>query len=441
PAAPIARGEPEPPPPARLHDATLPPGESARTPTPEHASPAARPRGAPAHPAPATRNETALLPAVAGNNVFGVLFGVTGSFTRFAPTYAPFRFRGQLTAVTSLRGTDSGVRSPLQNIDLRLDFPELFGEKTRFYTMLRYQRIENVGYWGLGNGAGDAIPTDYRGPHDRYFTWKKQLAQADAFLRYELRAPLDLVVGLGARGVFPSLWPGTKLDRDVRDTRSPEYDLLYGTTRQLIGAGLVGLLWDARDDEFNPSRGGYHELSFRVGAGPSADRDLRYAAAYLHLRWFYPLLGERLVIGLRGLADVGFGAMPLIELSTMGGYTTLSGPASIEANRALPYGRQLGQVKILTTAELRSLFYRFALGSHRFGLGAAAFVDASRVTARLGGPRSLEGGPVLRYSVGGGVRFTWGSALVLRFDVGAAPRSDVGGTTHIGANFALGHAF
>ena len=49
---------------------------------------------------------------------------------------------------------------------------------------------------------------------------------------------------------------------------------------------------------------------------------------------------------------------------------------------ALPYGRQLGQVKLLSTAELRSTFYHFALRKHRFGLGAALWVDASRVTAR-----------------------------------------------------------
>jgi hypothetical protein len=134
-------------------------------------------------------------------------------------------------------------------------------------------------------------------------------------------------------------------------------------------------------------------------------------------------------------------AMPLLELGTLGGYTTISGPASVEANRALPYGRQLGQVKLLTTAELRSTFYRFEIRRHRFGLGAAAFIDASRVTASLGGPRSLEGGPALRASYGGGIRLLWGTALVLRLDVGAAPRSDVDGSTHIGASFALGHAF
>lgn len=126
----------------------------------------------------------------------------------------------------------------------------------------------------------------------------------------------------------------------------------------------------------------------------------------------------------------------------MGGYTTLGGPASIEANRALPYGRQLGQVKLFGTLELRSTFYHFEVRRHRFGLGAAAFVDVSRVAAKVRGARALDrGGPPLLASVGGGLRLIWGSALVLRLDVGAAPGADIGGKTHLGASFALGHAF
>jgi hypothetical protein len=389
---------------------------------------------------PRSRSELAGLPAIAGNNVFGFLFGVTGSYTRFAPDYDPFRFRIQLTAVASLKGSDSGVRSPLQNIDLRLDFPQLFHPRVRLYAMIRFQRIENLGYWGIGNGAGDLIPEDYEGPEDRYFTWEKLMAQATAFARYALSKDLDLVGGLGMRAIVPELYAGSKLERDL-SVDAPERELLYGYTRQFVGEALFGVLWDTRDDEFNPSRGGYHEASFRAGAGPTRDRDVRYGSAYLHLRWFVPLFEEYLVLAMRALADVGFGAMPLLELGTLGGFTTISGPASVEANRALPYGRQLGQVKLLATTELRSTFYRFKVRSQRFGVGAAAFVDASRVTASLTGPRSLEGGPALRASYGGGLRLLWGAALVLRLDVGAAPRSDVGGATHIGASFALGHSF
>lgn len=432
-AEPEAESKPKPeagaPAPSRKFDGTLTKG--ARPPAPADARPLAT-----------TRTELAGLPAIAGNNVFGLLLGVTGSYTRFDPDHAPFRFRAQLTAVASLQGTDSGLRSPLQNIDLRLDFPSLFEAQGRVYVMLRYQRIENVGYWGIGNGVANRIPDDYAGPRDRFFTWKKQLLQANVFGRYGLVTHLELVVGLGARGVFPELWPDTKLTRDLRSPGSPQQALLYGYTRQFVGDGLVGLLWDTRDDEFNPQRGGYHELSFRAGAGPTRDRPVRYGSTYLHLRWFLPLLGEQLVLGLRALADVGFGAMPLLELGTMGGYTTLGGPASIEANRALPYGRQLGQVKLFGTLELRSTFYRFELRRHRFALGAAGFVDASRVAARLRDSRGLDqGGPPLLASIGGGLRLIWGSALVLRLDVGAAPGADIAGKTHIGASFALGHAF
>ncbi|MET0287924.1 MAG: BamA/TamA family outer membrane protein [Polyangiales bacterium] len=390
---------------------------------------------------PKARSELAGLPAIAGNNIFGFLFGVTGSYTRFAPDYDPFRYRIQLTAVASLKGSDSGIRSPLQNIDLRIDFPQLFHERLRLYAMVRFQRIENLGYWGVGNGAGDTIPDDYEGPADRYFTWKKLMAQANVFARYSLLDDLDLVSGLGFRAIVPELYAGSKLERDLTDGNAPERELLYGYTRQYITEALLGVLWDTRDDEFNPSRGAYHEASFRGGVGPSRDRDIRYGSAYVHLRWFVPLFDEYLVLAMRALADVGFGALPIIELGTLGGYTTLSGPASVEANRALPYGRQLGQVKLLATTELRSTFYRFKVRRQRFGVGAAAFIDASRVTASLSGPRTLEGGPALRASYGGGLRLLWGAALVVRLDAGAAPRSDIDGKTHIGASFALGQAF
>jgi outer membrane protein assembly factor BamA len=204
---------------------------------------------------------------------------------------------------------------------------------------------------------------------------------------------------------------------------------------------MTGLLLDTRDDEFNPSRGGYQELSMRAGGGPSDDRSMRYLAVYAHTRWFIPLVKQYLVLALRGLGDVGFGAMPLLELGSIGGYFQIAGPAGIEANRGLPYGRQLGRIKLLATTELRSTFWRFAVGSQRFALGAAAFVDASRVWSQWGGTPGLDGGPLARVSFGGGPRLTWGRALVLRVDVGVGPGSGVDGANNVSGTLALGQVF
>lgn len=394
---------------------------------------------APEQPA-APRGELAGLPAIAGNDTFGFLFGVTGSYTRFAPQFAPFRFRLQLTAVTSVLGTDSGVRWPLQNIDLRLDFPGLLSGRLRIFALMRYQRIQNVGYWGVGNGADGRIPSDYEGPRDQFFTYEKQLGEGRVFMRYRIAKSLDFVSGVGLRLMHPEVIDGTRLVRDLQPG-SATRPLLFGYTNLVVADVMGGLLLDTRDDEFNPSAGGYHELSLRIGGGPSDDGKIRYGSLYVHTRWFLPLFEQYLVLALRGLGDLGVGSLPLIELGSIGGYFQVAGPAGIEANRGLPYGRQLGRVKVLTTVELRSTFYRFKLGRQRLALGAAAFVDGSRVWSQFGKTPGLDGGPFMRFSYGGGPRITWGRALVLRVDVGVGPGSDIDGTTNVSGTLALGQVF
>lgn len=398
------------------------------------------PASTPGKSVPEAQDELAGLPAFAGNDTFGFLFGVTGSYTRFAPGYAPFRFRGQLSAVSSVRSSESGVQFPLQNIDLRLDFPGLLAGRMRVFALLRYQRIQNVGYWGVGNGASGTIPADYEGPDDRFFTYEKQLGEGRVFVRYRLIPHLELVTGVGLRLVRPDALEDSRLARDLA-AGGAAARLLHGYTMQEVADGLGGLLLDTRDDEFNPRSGSYHELSLRVGGGPSNDGKLLYGSVYLHTRWFFPLPDERLVLALRALGDLGFGTMPLIELGTIGGYASFAGPASIEANRGLPYGRQLGRVKLLSTIELRSTFHHFRFLGQQLALAAAIFVDASRVWSHLGAEPTLDGGPMLRVSFGGGPRLVWGRGLVLRLDVGMSPRAYIDDRLNVSASLALGHVF
>lgn len=148
------------------------------------------------------------------------------------------------------------------------------------------------------------------------------------------------------------------------------------------------------------------------------------------------------MLALRGAADLGFGPMPLLALSTLGGYSSFAGPAGSSGNRGLPYGRQIGRTKLLANVELRSVFARFHLRRQQFGLGAVAFVDASRVFASLletdGG---VNGGPPLRFGFGAGLRILWGRAFVFRMDVGISPRAAVDGRTSFQGTFSLGHVF
>jgi len=96
---------------------------------------------------------------------------------------------------------------------------------------------------------------------------------------------------------------------------------------------------------------------------------------------------------------------------------------------------------LLLSTELRSTFYRFVIKEQRFALGAAVFVDGSRVWAELGRDRELDGGIFMRFSYGGGVRIIWGSTMIMRFDMAVAPHAGVNDKNNLGASLGLGQAF
>ncbi|MCZ7582498.1 MAG: hypothetical protein M5R36_03725 [Deltaproteobacteria bacterium] len=60
--------------------------------------------------------------------------------------------------------------------------------------------------------------------------------------------------------------------------------------------------------------------------------------------------------------------------------------------------------------EFRSMVFPFTLGTQRFRLGAAAFLDGGRLWADTTRRADLDGDGVgLKYGTGGGPRLQWGN--------------------------------
>ena len=326
------------------------------------------------------------------------MFGASGSLTKFNAGYRPFLLRAQLTAVAALRGSDTGVSSPLQNVDFRIDLPGRGRRHARVFVLARFTHVLRAGYFGIGNAASSDIPNDYVGPRDRYFLQERSVAEVRAFARFHLAGYVEAVFGGSARWVSPSAYQDSQLARDIANAKTETDSILRGYTQQGLFDALVGLLIDNRDDELDPTRGGYHEISVRGGGGPSGEGVLGYVALTVNSRWFVPLVGEKLVLAFRAVADVGGGLVPLIELGTIGGYTAFVGTAGPEGNRGLAPGRQLGRVKLLGSLELRSTFARLQVEE------AAARARRGRLCrhepclrARRADP-GYGGGPALRSS-------------------------------------------
>lgn len=213
---------------------------------------------------------------------------------------------------------------------------------------------------------------------------------------------------------------------------NPDVVLSREDVGTLIISGLrPGLIYDSRDNPFEPRKGVLAGLSFKV-----ASSVLFSETDFLKLTLYgnkYRGLGKRFVLALsaKGGAAMGFGAtreLPIVERFFLGGRTTVRG---YEQDTLGPKGADGtptgGNAFLMGSAELRT-----DVGK---GFGIVTFVDAGSVW------RKIEEFDIsdVRYTTGIGIRYTT-PVGPFRIDYGYKLNREPGerrGEIH----FSLGHAF
>jgi outer membrane protein assembly factor BamA len=144
-----------------------------------------------------------------------------------------------------------------------------------------------------------------------------------------------------------------------------------------IGAIRPVLVWDLRDDPFNPSRGFFNTLTVEV-ASQTLLSEAEFVRVVAGSSWFQPLERTRRLVfalSLRGGYAAAYGAsdeVPLIRRFFLGGATTVRGFDRDEISPRGPDGAATGgDIYLNENAELR-----FPLP---FGFGGAVFLDAGEV--------------------------------------------------------------
>ncbi|MCD4828590.1 MAG: BamA/TamA family outer membrane protein [Candidatus Cloacimonetes bacterium] len=186
--------------------------------------------------------------------------------------------------------------------------------------------------------------------------------------------------------------------------RETDGALLNGEIPGASGARILGLglsaVFDDRDNEMNPHRGGKIEIQCHV-YNEALGSDFAWTKYKLDAFRFYRL-GEHSVLGFQALGVYNDGEPPFLEMASPGcemrGISTL---------------RYLGRHMALGRVELRT--YPFS-GKILSRMGFAVFAETGRVANEID-QFALRG---MRYSVGGGLRFMLvpSERLTLRLDVG-----------------------
>lgn len=392
---------------------------------------------APATPAPERREYTAL-PVLGFDSDLGLQLGVFGTLTSFAPGYAPFRFRLELLLSATVKLEAATASLPFHDDHLQLDLPGLLGDRLRLQVILSWGRYSNSPWYGVGNGSSGEVPAAIAAAGElaalRWFRYERTYPRLDVTARWlllrrrdgALPFRLDLVAGTTVTWNQFRIDAQSELGRELALSRGsgPDAaafaDLLRGSTEHVLPQLRLGLLVEARDHEFVPTRGLRGEVGVRVAPAPDP---LRHAGLWAALTGLLPVVPGHVVLAANASADVIVGDPPFYELSGIGGDSSV---------RGVPGGRFAGRIKLLSHLELRGFFPRFTIARQRFRLGLALLADAGRVWADFR-PVRLEGRDAdastrrLATGLGGGLRLAWGEALLVRLDAAWSPSEDTWG--------------
>jgi hypothetical protein len=377
------------------------------------------------------RIEFGALPLIAGSTDIGVAVGVIASIAKFDQNYSPYRWSAALiSTVAGKEAPDGELEFPIQTHFLSIDFPGLLDDRLR--VILTPSVLWNAisPYYGIGNASPleerwerydpQKQPGEYERAR-RYYQYRWLQAGAGVNARLKLTKRVSWFVSGNVSVSSTSLYADSKLAADARGESGPRVkSMMVGLEDHLLMVASTGFIFDTRDHETSPTSGMFHDLSIR--AGQALGSPFTYGGANLTMRFYAPVIGERLVLASRLVTDVLVGSAPFYQLSLVGGLLPFSGPGSGFAVRGVPLGRYAGKLKIIGNLELRSTFVSFTALAQRLHLGAAAFLDAGRVRTDFEQHPELDiGAPPLKYGAGGGLRLRWGEAFLVRFDMGKSP--------------------
>lgn len=365
--------------------------------------------------------EYAGFPVIGGSTDIGVQFGVAGAISHVGNRFRPYWWKVDGILSASVKSGPRGTEIVQQSQAMRWDIPGGGAGKLRLQPGLFYDKTINSGYFGLGNAAPVVtLPDGSVG--DRY-----QFRHEEAAARLAARSPLPFgahlstMYGWQLRYVHPKAYPGSRLDIDAKTRLADGRPLIYGLGPLFITTANAGVIYDTRNDEIMPTKGGYHLFSFRVSNATPSDAQVRWIGLNATLRTYAKIAGPVTFAG-RLIVDAMAGHVPFYDLSQGGAFDPDDMPGGAEGVRGIPNGRWSGLLKVVGNAEVRAVYFGFRAFGVKYQVGQTVFADTGRVWNDWTFKDPRDGrGLGLHYGVGGGPFLVWGTAAIFRVDVSYSP--------------------
>jgi hypothetical protein len=400
---------------------------------------------------------------------------VTYDGTRADPFFAYTPYRSRVTIAAFLTTKNQ------QMLEVGLDVPYLFDSPWRLRTVAEYANDPNQLYFGTtdaslrhlrslypARSAFVGMPTGSFGAYEDnlatvraggpgeaprvadnlydYFRLRQALLNTSVE-RSIFHSLMRVVAGFEVGYVDITTYDGKSVSA-TDPTNGATVTVPNGTTRlteqaaagNVVGMGhgfvniaQVGLVYDTRDFEPDPTRGIFAEVTNEVSV-PAIGSRFAFDKVFGHVKGYAKLFAygaQRLVLASRLGVGYTFGSAPFFEFqdewSTEGSIEALGGFHTL---RGYKQARFVSRMMTFGNLELRHRFARFSLLGQSFGLMVVPFVDTGGVFDR---PSAIAFDH-LRISEGAGLRVAWNQSTIVSFDYAVSEEDHQ-------FFVALGHAF
>ncbi len=325
-----------------------------------------------------------------------------------------------------------------------VDSPYLLGRGWRFNFRIRFKQENYYPFYGFGNDSHfdpDFIKTDDNddplnpiyGTH--YYTF--QSTQIKCIVNFQKalikqsngKPKYSLLIGGGIANNSNEY-----NDNDAIKTKVEEFvdqgkisnKEFKGFFNSYIKAGLI---YDTRDNEPAPNRGGWSSLLIE-GYSKVVGSETNFARITLTDRRYFTLM-DNLVFANRVIYEKIVGDVPFSMLYPFGGSVRADeGIGGYRTIRGQLKNRYLGTEKAFMNLELRYKFYDFMFANQDFYLAGSVFYDVGRVWHEdddTGGLKNLKDGK------GVGLHIGWNENFIVYAEMGFG--HEVGGQLYIDVGY------
>jgi outer membrane protein assembly factor BamA len=330
---------------------------------------------------------------------------------------SPPPYRASLSLDWVLSATGTG------RLGLEAKFPKI-SPGWRFELRLWLRREARQNYFGIGNNT-DYDRDDVTDLRLHYYKQDRHRLYARGALQREIVSGLRALAGFHLeRWRIDTLAGSTMYAEEVASGIAPSPD------QSTVEANIrLGLVYDTRDDEVDPTNG-LHVEAIYSHADSSVAGDVTYDRMTVSAAAYFPVT-ERVVLAARVVGqgmggDPPLGTYYLIETSESP-FEALGGPKS---HRGLASDRFLGEDKLFGNLDVR---YRIAGERHVASASLVGFVDVGRVfqPGEDDFELTLNG---MHVGAGFGAVLTFGRSGVLGWTLGYGP-DRLALQTHVGWMF------